>query len=367
MHTLTRSLINGHAARLQIFGDSIGTSLRQSLVQLGVTLGRCRANHLHVLAGLNRRQRLAGIGGQFRLALCEGHKHEVFHLHFAHDVLTGHFLDHLHFLDDFLRLLGQLVLQLVDASVQGVDFSLVAELGHGEVVRAVRILELVDETGVQLHVGTVQVVFRSTVAEYCKFGSIDTKHFVVQTPRNRGLHVELPSLFRTKVEHEVNRSLRSHVVAMRNLLEGRGNWVDKWTIVCIHNCFRRTEQVSPANSVQADHLEAARLTLVATEPVREVHRSEQARIQEAHKRARRAVGLVREVGVALHGQTEHGRKPASDSQASVRVQPLHPCVARGLRSQTTIDANVEIVKRFALGHGLSLCLSVHCHCSDSKE
>ena len=148
LYALTSSLVNGNAASKQILSDSVSTSLRQALVQLGITLRRSCTNNLHVLASLDARQSLASIGGELALTLCEGHEYEVLNLHFAHDVLASNFLHNLYFLHNLARLLSQLVAQTIDFGIQTINLSLVAQTGNGEVMGAVRILELIDEASI---------------------------------------------------------------------------------------------------------------------------------------------------------------------------------------------------------------------------
>ena len=196
-------------------------------------------------------------------------------------------------------------------------------------------------------------------------GTLAARHnHIVQTPSHRRLHVELPSLLVAKVEHKVNGSLRSHVVTIYNLVVFRClhivNVIDRH-----HHTLWIAEQMAPAYSVQTNNFKRAGLTRITSEPVREVHRSQQRRIQEANKRVGSIIRFVREVGITLNGQTKHRSEPAADPQACIRVQTIHPLVAGSLGSQASVYANIEVIKRFALSH--RLCLSTYCHHCDSKQ
>ena len=104
---------------------------------------------------------LLGLLGENRLALGEGYEHEVLNLNLLHG--SRNFLNY--FLDNLLRLLGELIAEIVDGRVQGIDLCLVAELGNLEIVSAVRVAELVDDTCVQLSISLVDVVFNTAVSQ----------------------------------------------------------------------------------------------------------------------------------------------------------------------------------------------------------
>ena len=107
------------------------------------------------------------------------------------------------------------------------------------------------------------------------------------------------------------------------------------------------KEVAPAKTYDRNDLEEARLTLVAAEPVAEVHRTDEAGVEIAHGGTGGFEGLVGEIGVALDSKTKDRGEPAADTDAKVRVETLHPGVACGLGGNATVYAYIDVVKRFA--------------------
>ena len=98
----------------------------------------------------------------------------------------------MNFLDNFLNNCFRLaVAQIVDDAVELIDFSLVAAFSNLEVVSAVRSLEFVDETCVQLNPRIADVIF-DTVST-----PVDVR--AVQNPVDRRFDEELELFCATKV------------------------------------------------------------------------------------------------------------------------------------------------------------------------
>ena len=225
-----------------------------------------------------------------------------------------------------LRVLSvEVIAKAINLAVQAVNLSLVTQLSDSEVVSTVRVLELVDDTYIELNHRTVDGVVNAIVqslATYLRGGS-------GQGPYHGRLDVCLPLLLAAKVESEVDTHLRGKIV-----------------------CLALTESVCPAETSYGNHLEETRLALIATYPVAHVNGTQHAGVDEANGGAERLVRLVGEVSVALNRQTEHWSEVATDTQADVGVQTAQPAVFGSLRCNTSIDANVEIVKRFAFSYSL---------------
>ena len=219
----------------------------------------------------------------------------------------------------------EVIAKAVNLAVQAVNLSLVTQLSDSEVVSTVRVLELVDDTYIELNHRTVDVVVNAIMQSFttylCGGGG--------QSPYHRRLDVCLPLLLAAKVESEVDTHLRGKIV-----------------------CLALTESVCPAETSYGNHLEETRLALIATYPVAHVNSTQHAGVDEANGGAERLVRLVGEVSVALNRQTEHWGEVTTDAQADIGVQTAHPVVLRGLRCHTSIDANVEIVKRLAFSYSL---------------
>ena len=115
--------------------------------------------------------------------------------------------------------------------------------------------------------------------------------------------------------------------------------------------------MTPAQTGNRNHLEAARLTLVATEPVAQVHSTQQASVEEADSRTGRSERLIGEIGVALNSETEDRSEPTANANTEVRIETLQPSVACGLCCDAAINANVDVVECLTLLHCLCRCAS----------
>ena len=102
-----------------------------------------------------------------------------------------------------LRVLAaQLTAKTVHLGVESVYLRLVAQLCNLEVMRSVRVLELVYDTSVELYKRTVDVVFHAIIAR------------TVEPVVDGRLEIELPLLVRTEVEGEVESHLRCEHVSL---------------------------------------------------------------------------------------------------------------------------------------------------------
>ena len=148
-----------------------------------------------------------------------------------------------------LRILTvQVVAQIVDLSVQTVDLSLVANLCDSEVVCTVRVLELVNNTCVELEVSVVSIVANALLS-------------ALEVPNYCWLNIYLPCLVLAEVESEVKTSLRCQEVYL----------VSRIPRVCIVTIvILATEYVTPTKTINAAYLEETWLTFVTAEPVAEV-------------------------------------------------------------------------------------------------
>ncbi len=280
MNTLTNSFVNNYATTFEVFGNSVGTVLREFLVESRVSFRRSCTYDLYTDTGVNGIESFLGFLGQSRLTLSEGYEYEVFNF----DFLTyGNFLGN-YFFNDLL--LNRTVAEVVDDAVQTVNFFLIVEFGNGEVVGSVRVLELVDETGVQLNESTVEIVFNTALAYSGVVFAVNFTVSVIQAPNNCRLYIELPCLVITQVEHEVQTGFRGNVVAVgdRRNLNSTGN--------SIHFVVGVTEYVSPAKTINTDYFEAAGFTGIATEPVAEVNGSQERGVQETNESMVCSEGLV---------------------------------------------------------------------------
>ena len=143
LYALTSSLVNIHATSLEVVSNYIGTSLRQTVVDFLRTLWRSSTYNLNVRAFLDVVQSRLSVVCKSILALCECYEYEVG---------NGELLNGRNFLDNLLGdNLWLAVAELVDLSVQSIDFSLVTRSNDCEVVSTVRVLELVNETCIQLY------------------------------------------------------------------------------------------------------------------------------------------------------------------------------------------------------------------------
>ena len=121
MNTLTGSLVNNNATVAEVSGNGISTALRNLIIDFLRTLGRSSTYNLYVLALSYTVEGSLGLLGQSGLALSEGYEYQVLYLYFLR---SRCFLNH--FLDYFLRLLGQFVAQVVNLSVQTINLSSLA-------------------------------------------------------------------------------------------------------------------------------------------------------------------------------------------------------------------------------------------------
>ena len=79
---------------------------------------------------------------------------------------------------------------------------------------AIGVLELVDHTSVELHLAEVEVVLGLVVSNV----HLACRSVIVESPRDRRLDVDLPSLVGTKVPSEVEGSLGGHAVLADTLV-----------------------------------------------------------------------------------------------------------------------------------------------------
>ena len=163
LDTLTGSLVNDHAATLEVLSDHVGTSLRQTIVDSLRTLGRSRTNNLYVCTLLDSVERLHILLGEVGLALSEGDEDRQ-----AHIVMSSRYLYTL--LDDLLDHLRLAVAELIDLSVESVDLSLVLCV-DGVHIRGAAPSSLAEVVGqADLSIETVVVAVPSAIA----IGLVDT-------------------------------------------------------------------------------------------------------------------------------------------------------------------------------------------------
>ena len=183
-------------------------------------------------------------------------------------------------------LVVQVTTKAVDLAVQTIDLVLVAELSDCEVVRTVRVLELVNDTSVQLECRLVDVVSNTLIA------------ITVQRPVHRRLNIYLPCLSLAQVECEVDTGLRSQNIIV---------------LIC-------TECVTPTEAVYRNNLEQTWLTLVTSKPVAQVYSTDQTNVHVASYSLRLwhvVLAVIVEVNITLSSQTEYWSEPATDTKASV--------------------------------------------------
>ena len=270
MNTLTNSFVNNYATTFEVFGNSVGTVLREFLVESRVSFRRSCTYDLYTGTGVNGIKSFLGFLGQSRLTLSEGYEYEVLNFNF---LTYGNFLGN-YFLNDLL--LNRTVAEVVDDAVQTVDFFLIVELGNSEVVCSVRVLEFVDETGVQLNESAVEVVFNTALTYSGIVVAVNFTVSVIQAPDDCRLYIELPCFVFTQVEYEIQTCFRGNVVAVGNRrnLNSTGS--------SIHFAVGVTEDVSPAKTINTDYFKTARFAGIATEPIAEVNGSQKRSIQEAN-------------------------------------------------------------------------------------
>ena len=153
-------------------------------------LWRSCTDNLYVLALCNLIKSLLSISCEDRLALCECYEDKVVsHVNLLNDFnwLLNNFLDNL----------WLAVAKLIDLCLKSVNLCLVIKASNLEVVCAIRVLELVNNTSVKLNERLVQVV--STIVAKVSVSA--------ECPCDRRLYIYLPLLVRTEVVSEVNTSL----------------------------------------------------------------------------------------------------------------------------------------------------------------
>ena len=121
LNTLAFSLVNCNTLSLQVSSYAVSTLLRQAVVDSLRTLWRSSTSDSNVLATSDVVKSLLSLLGESRLALSECYEYEVRNVNLLSRSLLNDFLNNL------LRLLSKLSLQVVDLVVKTIDLGLVAE------------------------------------------------------------------------------------------------------------------------------------------------------------------------------------------------------------------------------------------------
>ena len=222
--------------------------------------------------------------------------------------------------------------------VKLVDLSLIAQLSQFEIVGSVAVAKLIVGSHEQPYGRIVDVELRPSAN--------------IERVSDVWLDIELPCLVGTEVKGEVDAQLRGKVVAV------------------VHIGATGAEGVPPAQAVDPDHLEEARLALISAKPVAEVCRTQQREVQPLHERAEGALQatLVVEINLALNSEAKDRGEIPPYPKPRRGVEVLEDRSMRGLGVKPCVHSYVPVVEKLAALNGLGRCrLRNHCGCRKQKQ
>ena len=201
---------------------------------------------------------------------------------------------------------------------------------------AVRILELVNQSYIELECRAVDVILYTLIA------------IAIESVVQRRLNIYLPCLLLTEIECKVKTNLWSKVVHLAKFLTVVG------------------EHVTPSETVNSWDLKRTWLALVSAKPVAEVGCTKKTCVHKVNESASCEAICSLEVDVALNCETPYRSKVTTKTNAEVGCKVLCPWSMIGcLGCKTSVYAKINIVKCLALLN--SLCRNWHRqHCGSKK-